>query len=71
MARTPADAPDTSNAQGRGPAERAATRIRDAITRTVTSAPPLTGAQRDRLATLLRPTIPAAPPSDRSGTPPG
>lgn len=37
-------------------AEPAAAHIQDAITRIVESAPPLTNAQRDRLAALLRPT---------------
>ncbi len=37
-------------------------RLADYITRTVAAAPPLTGAQRDRLALLLR-----AAPSDLSG----
>jgi hypothetical protein len=51
-----ADDPDLVNARRNLKAERLA----DYITRVVDAAPPLTPAQRDRLALLLRPGVDAA-----------
>jgi len=59
------DDPDLTNARR----DLAAERLADAVRRVVASAPPLTAAQRDTIAALLRaPATPVSTPA-QSGTP--